>query len=273
MTACLPLSDTLRINFEFPQVVPPPMNQFWQTPQQASYPKLFLVRECSGLGLPAGASLQPPRRPNYLDMSWDEYCSLVQSKPLALNIVSFRNQNISQSGENGRNQRTLSYYNRPFQVLLSNFVYQNTPLTSVNPVAASNMNSAAACVRNNASNYRQTQLDSSSIFPPRSSSSSSYYMNIPRISCGGSCCAQEEWRGGGGGGSGGGGGVAANSSHYQLSTQDPTTCHQMRQPIVTSSVSLTAQMSGNCQASGSDNLSTIAGGRSSTSSDVPNSSS
>ena len=157
-------------------------------------------------------------------MSWDEYCSLVQSKPLALNIVSFRDQSISQGGESGRNRRTLSYYKRPSQVLLSNFVYQNTPLTSVNPVAATNMNSAAAYVMNNASNYRQTQVDSSSIFPPRSSSSSSSsssYMNIPRISCGeGSCCAQGEWRGGGGGG-GVGGGVAANSSHYQLSTQRP----------------------------------------------------
>ena len=65
MTACLPLSDTLRINFEFPQVVLAPMNQFWQTPQQSSYPKIFLVREYSGIGLPVGASLQPPRRPNY----------------------------------------------------------------------------------------------------------------------------------------------------------------------------------------------------------------
>ena len=204
-------------------------------------------------------------------MSWDEYCSLVQSKRLALNIVSFRDQNISQGGESGRNQRTLSYFNHPSQVLLSNFVYENTPLTSVNPVAATNKNSAAGYLRNNASKYRQTHLDSSSIFPPRSSSSASsssnYYMNIPRISCGGTCFAQGEWR------SGGAGGVAANSSHYQLSTQDPTTCHQLRQPIVSSSVSLTAQMSGNGQASGSDNLSTIAGGRSSTSSDVPNSSS
>ena len=108
------------------------------------------------------------------------------------------------------------------------------------------------------------------MFPPRSSSSasssSSYYLNIPRISCGGSCYAQWEWR------SGGAGGVAANSSHCQLSTQDPTTCHHLRQPIVSSTVSLTAQMSANSQASGCDNLSTIAGGRSSTSSDVPNSS-
>ena len=47
----------------------------------------------------------------------------------------------------------------------------------------------------------------------------------------------------------------------------------MGQPIVSSSVSLTAQMSGTSQASGSENLSTFAGGRSSTSSDVPNSSS
>ena len=76
-----------------------------------------------------------------------------------------------------------------------------------------------------------------------------------------------EWK------SSGAGGVAANSSHYQLSTQDPTTCHQLRQPIVSSSVSLTAEMSGNSQASGSDNFSTIAGGRSSTSSDVSSSSS
>ena len=229
------------------------------------------MREYSGIGLPVGASSQPPRRPNYLDMSWDEYCSLVQSKLLALNIVSFRDQNFSQGGQSGRNQRTLSYYNRPSQVLLSNFVYQNTPLTSVNPVAATNMNSAAGYVRNNASNYRQTQLDKWSIFPPRSSSfsssSSSYYMNIPRISCGGSCYAQGEWR------SGGAGGVAAKSNHYQLSTHDPTTCHQLRQPIVSSSVSKTAQMSGNSQATGSDNLSTIAGGQSSTSSDVSNSSS
>ena len=156
MTACLPLSDTLRINFEFPQVVPEPMNHFWQTPQQSSYPNIFLVREYSGIGLPVGASLQPPRRPKNLDMSWDEYCSLVQSKLLALNIVSFRDQNISQGGESGRNQRTLSYYKCPSQVLLSNFVYQNTLLTSVNPVAATNMNSAADYVRNNASNYRQT---------------------------------------------------------------------------------------------------------------------
>ena len=210
MTACLPLSDTMRINFEFPQVVLAPMNQFWQTLQQSSYPKFFLVREYSGIGLPVGASLQPPRRPNYLDMSWDENCSLVQSKPLALNKVSFRDQNKSQGGESGRNQRTLSYYDLPSKVLLSNFVYQNTPLTSVNPVAATNMNSAAGYVRNNASKYRQTQLDSSSIFPPRSSSSSasssSYYMNFPRISCGGSCNAQGERR------SGGAGGVAANSS-------------------------------------------------------------
>ena len=194
----------------------------------------------------------------------------MQSEPLALNIVPFRDQNISQGGESGRNQRTLSYYNRPSQVLLSNFVYQNTPLTSVNPVAATNMKPAAGYVRNNASNYRQTQLDSSSIFPPRSSSSassSSYYMNIPRFSCGGSCYAQREWR------SGGAGGVAANSSHYQLSTQDPTTCHQLRQPIVSSSVNLTAELSGDSQASGSENLSTIAGGQSSTSSDVSNSSS
>ena len=139
----------------------------------------------------------------------------------------------------------------------------------MNPVAATNMNSAAGYVRNNASNYRQTLLYSSSIFPPRSSfsaSSSSYYLNIPRISCGGSCYAQGEWR------SGGAGDVAANSSHYQLSTQDPTICHQFQQPIVSSSVSLTAQMRCNSQASGSDNLSTIAGGRSSTLSDVPNSS-
>ena len=164
----------------------------------------------------------------------------MQSKPSALNIVSFRDQKISQGGEGGRNQRTLSYYNRTSQVLLSNFVYQNTRLTSVTPVAATNMNSAAGYVRNNASKYRQTQLDSSSIFPPRSSpsaSSSIYYMNIPRILCGGSCNAQGEWR------SGGARSVAANSSHYQLSTQDPTTCHQLRQPIVSSSVNLTAQMS------------------------------
>ena len=226
------------------------------------------MREYSGIGLPVGASLQPSRRPKYLDMSWEEYCPLVQSKPLALNIVSFRDQNISEGGESGRNQRTLSYYNCPSQVLLSNFVYQSTPLNSVTPVAATNMNSAAGYVRNNASNYRQTQLDSSSSFPPRSSSSassSSYFMNIPRISSGGSCYAQGEWR------RGGAGGVAAYSSHYQLSSQDPTTCHQLRQPIVSSSVSLTAEMSGNSQASGSNNLSTIAGGRSSTSSDVPNS--
>ena len=58
-----------------------------------------------------------------------------------------------------------------------------------------------------------------------------------------------------------------------MSTQDPTTRHQLRQPIVSSKVSLNAEMSGNSQASGSDNLSTFAGGRSSTSSDVPNSSS
>ena len=141
-------------------------------------------------------------------------------------------------------------------MLLSNFVYQNTPLTSVNPVAATNMNSAAAYVRKNASSYRQTQLDSSSIFPPRSSSSI-YYMNIPQISCGDSCCAQGEGRGGGG--------VAACSSHYQFSTHDTTTCHRLRQPVVRSSVSLTAKMSGKSQASGSDILSSIAGGRSSTS--------
>ena len=207
MTACLLLADTLRINFEFPQVVLAPLNQFWRTPQHSSYPKVFLVREYSGIGLPVGPSLQPPRRPSYLDMSWDEYCSLVQSKPLALNIVSFRHQNNSQCGEGGRNQRTLFYYNRPSQVLLSNFVYQNTRLTSVNPVAATNMNSAAAYIKNNASNYRQNQLDSSSIFPRRSSSR--YHMIIPRVSVGGSCCAQGECRSGGGGV-----GVAANSSHY-----------------------------------------------------------
>ena len=92
-------------------------------------------------------------------------------------------------------------------------------------------------------------------------------MNIPRISCGGSCCARGEWR------SGCGDGVAANSSHYQLNTQDPTTYHQLRQPIVSSSVSLAAQMNGTSQASASDNLFTFAGGPSSTSSDVPNSSS
>ena len=57
MTACLPFSDTLRINIEISQAVPAPMNQFWQTPQQSSYPKIFLVREYSGLGLPVGASL------------------------------------------------------------------------------------------------------------------------------------------------------------------------------------------------------------------------
>ena len=164
MTACLPLSDTLRISFEFSQVVAAPMNQFGQAPQQSSYPEVFLVRENSGIGLPVGAPLQPPRRPKCLDMSWDEYCSLVQSKPLPLNIVSFRDQNSSQGGEGGRNQRTLSYYNRPSQALLFHFVDQNTPLTSVNPIAATNMNSEAAYVRNNASKYRQTQLDSSTNF-------------------------------------------------------------------------------------------------------------
>ena len=43
MTASLLLSDSLRINFEFPQTVPAPENQFWQTTQRLSYPRVFLV--------------------------------------------------------------------------------------------------------------------------------------------------------------------------------------------------------------------------------------
>ena len=178
MAACLLLSDTLRINLEFPQAVPAPMNQLWQTPPQSSFPRFFLLKENSGIGLPVGASLQPPRRPIYLGISWNEYCCLVQRKLLALNIVSFRDPNNSQGGEGSRNQRNLSYYSGPSQVSLSDFVYHNTLLTNVNAVASTNIISATAYVRNDASNYRQTQLDSLSI---SSRSSSNYYMNILRI--------------------------------------------------------------------------------------------
>ena len=105
---------------------------------------------------------------------------------LVMNTKWFCDQNISEAGECSRNQRNISYYKRPSQKFLPNFSYESTPLTSVNPSAATITNSSTTYVRNDNATYHQTQLDRSSFFPRFSSP----YMKILRVSCGGSCCDQ-----------------------------------------------------------------------------------
>ena len=96
MSAFVPLSNTLRIGFQFP----PSTNQCRDqnnltTPMQASvYPRVVISRDGGGL-LGSG-------RPDLLDMSWEEYCCLVQSKGLAMNILSFRDYTNSQTDASRR---------------------------------------------------------------------------------------------------------------------------------------------------------------------------
>ena len=99
MTACIPLSETLRISFQFSNSPPAAVNHSMSCAQQRAYPRVQLIREYTRSGMfGVGAMGISAGRPEYIEMSWDEYCCLTQSKLLAVNILSFRDYTNTQSG-------------------------------------------------------------------------------------------------------------------------------------------------------------------------------
>ena len=103
MSAYVPLSDSLRIALQFYQNLPTQPNNYSHNPQQVLYPRVYLVRE-QPRGLYGPVPLDSVGRTQQFDMSWEEYCSLVHSKPLAMNNLTFRDYTNAQN-DNTRIQR------------------------------------------------------------------------------------------------------------------------------------------------------------------------
>ena len=122
MTAWLPLSETFRVGFHFVNNTPADNSQHNQTTQQYIYPRVYLLREHTREGLCGSSDIGASLRHDYLDFSWDEYCCLVQSKSLALNIVSFRDLTSTQRDANLQYTYSAPHNYRLQNPLSSNFI-------------------------------------------------------------------------------------------------------------------------------------------------------
>ena len=122
MTAWLPLSETFCVGFHFVNNTTADNSQHNQTTQQYIYQRVYLLREHTREGLCGNSDIGASLRHDYLDSSWDEYCCLVQSKSLALNIVSFRDLTSTRHDANRQYNYSAPHNYRLQNPLSSNFI-------------------------------------------------------------------------------------------------------------------------------------------------------
>ena len=120
-------------------------------PQQFFYPRVYLDRE-QPRGLYGPVPLDSVGRTQQFHMSWEKYCSLVHSKPLAMIILTFRDYTNAQN-DNTRIQRGIPMYSRPSQILLSHLQRGIAPQQARNTMSAQNPGFTSNHVVNNTANY------------------------------------------------------------------------------------------------------------------------
>ena len=136
MSACLPLSDSVRIGFQLHQNLAAQHSNYSYNPQQRCYPRVYLHSE-QPRGFAGAVPLETIGRGPFFDMSWEEYCHLVQSKPLAMNILTFRDLTVAPN-DNIRSQRPIQINNQSSLSFLPHF---NSGITQLNNAMA-NSNSS-----------------------------------------------------------------------------------------------------------------------------------
>ena len=126
MTAFLPLSNTLQLGFHFPNNNQPlDQNNLKKSTQSTPYPRVTSSRWYATESLCSSAGLIGSRRADSIEISWEEYRCLVQSKPIALNILTFRDYTNSET-DGGRMQYGLAIQNHTAsQSLTSSFNNRN----------------------------------------------------------------------------------------------------------------------------------------------------
>ena len=138
MTAFLPLSNTLQLGFHFPNTNQPlDQNNLNNSTQSTPYPRVTISRGYAAESLCSSAGLIGSRRADSIDISWEEYCCLVQSKPLALNILTFRDYTNSQT-DGGRMQYGLAIQNHTASQSLTSSFYNGNYRTSLNTASTGN---------------------------------------------------------------------------------------------------------------------------------------
>ena len=111
MTAFSLLSNTLQLGFHVPNTNQPrDQNNLNSSTQSTPYPRDTISRGYATESLCSSAGLIGSRRANSIEISWEEYCCLVQSKAIALNILTFRDYTNSQT-DGGRMQYRLAIQN------------------------------------------------------------------------------------------------------------------------------------------------------------------
>lgn len=146
MSACLPLSDSLRIWFQFQQQpVSMATNSCYPATLQHNYPKVHLGRDNSRASSTVSST---PVLPDFFELTWGEYCNLVQSKPIALNIITFRDCTYPPSDINQDYRQLNASFTRPSQILLNSFQGRST-LSTYHP---NNLNLPAGSMRHQQNN-------------------------------------------------------------------------------------------------------------------------
>ena len=183
----------MRIALQFYQNPPTQPNNYLHNPQQVLYPRVFLVRE-PARGLNGLVPLNSGGRTQQFDMSWEECCSLVHSKPFAMNILTFRNYTNAQN-DNTRNQRGIPLYSRPSQILLSHLQSGIAPQPS-NTMSLQTPGFTSNHVANNTANYGYSAQNTlvrerpclTRDYTSQHTNGSNHFMNIAGIWCNNTCC-------------------------------------------------------------------------------------
>ena len=264
MSAYVPLSDSLRIALQFYQNLPTPPNIYSHNPQQVLYPRVYLVRE-QPRGLYGPVPLDSVGRTQQFDMSWEEFRSLVHSKPLAMNILTFRDYTNAQN-DNTRIQRGIPMYSRPSQVLLSHLQSGIAPQQPSNTMSVQNPGFTSNHVVNNTANYGYSAQNTlvrekpymTRHYTSQHTNGSNHFMNIAGIWCNNTCCVPRT-------------SIIPTLRSYapqpRLSSFDGMTQQDLN-TIDSNRTASTLTNNPSVQPNNSCNSSIIAGGRSSTSSDL-----
>ena len=256
MSACLPLSDSLRIGFQFHQSLTAQHGNYPYNPQQRSYPRVYLLREYPR-GFSGPVPLETIGRAHLFDMSWEEYCNLVQSKPLAMNILTFRDL-TGAPNDITRSQRPIQMYNQPSPFFLPHF---NSGITQLNAMATPNPIFPTNPVVNNNVNFgysAHNALQRPRDYSSQNTNGSNHFMSRSSLWCNKSCCVPS---------------TSTYSTFGSAATSQSTASSfaGADRDINRSSVwgANPTTFNPTAQVNLPDNLSTIAGGRSSASSGIP----
>ena len=162
-------------------------------PQQFFYPRVYLDRE-QPRGLYGPVPLDSVGRTQQFHMSWEKYCSLVHSKPLAMIILTFRDYTNAQN-DNTRIQRGIPMYSRPSQILLSHLQRGIAPQQARNTMSVQNPGFTSNHVVNNTANYGYSAQNTlvrerpymTRHYTSQHTNGSNHFMNIASILCNNTC--------------------------------------------------------------------------------------